>query len=70
LQCDTGTSTAQAPAGQIADKAPMALRCAKETVLGGLGLPRADGIRLENDEDRVEGAKAFVEKPKPKWTGT
>ena len=61
---------AQALARQIADKAPIALRYAKEAVVGGLGLPLADGIRLENDlatllrttEDRVEGAEAFVEK--------
>lgn len=68
---------AQALARQIADKAPIALRYAKEAVVGGLGLPLADGIRLENDlatllrttEDRVEGARAFVEKRKPRWTG-
>jgi enoyl-CoA hydratase/carnithine racemase len=61
----------------IADKAPIALRYAKEAVVGGLGLPLPDGLRLENDlatllrttEDRVEGARAFVEKRKPRWQG-
>src|SRR5881409_1962232 len=70
-------SSAQALARQIADKAPIALRYAKEAVVSGLGLPLADGLRLENDlsallrttEDRVEGARAFVEKRKPKWSG-
>ena len=70
-------SAAQALARTLAEKAPVALRYAKEAVVGGLGLPLEDGIRLENDlatllrttEDRVEGAKAFVEKRKPRWTG-
>jgi enoyl-CoA hydratase len=61
----------------IADKAPIALRYAKEAVVGGLELPLEAGLRLENDlatllrttEDRLEGARAFVEKRKPKWTG-
>jgi len=61
----------------IADKAPVALRYAKEAVVKGLDLPLADGIRLEGDlstllrttEDRLEGAKAFLEKRKPRWTG-
>src|SRR5881628_1268689 len=58
-------------------KAPVALRYAKEAVVKGLELPLADGLRLEGDlstllrttEDRVEGAKAFLEKRAPKWTG-
>ena len=61
----------------IAAKAPVALRYAKEAVVKGLELPLADGLRLEGDlstllrttEDRVEGAKAFLEKRKPRWTG-
>ena len=61
----------------IAAKAPVALRYAKEAVVKGLELPLADGLRLEGDlstllrttEDRVEGAKAFLEKRAPRWTG-
>jgi len=68
---------ALALARTIAGKAPVALRYAKEAVVSGLALPLADGLRLENDlatllrttEDRVEGARAFVEKRKPRWTG-
>jgi enoyl-CoA hydratase len=69
---------AQALARTIADKAPVALRYAKEAVVKGLELPLADGLRLEADlstllrttDDRLEGARAFLEKRKPKWTGT
>jgi len=58
-------AAAMALARTMAEKAPVALRYAKEAVVGGLGLPLDDGIRLENDlatllrttEDRVEGAK-------------
>jgi enoyl-CoA hydratase/carnithine racemase len=64
-------------ARSIAAKAPIALRYAKEAVVGGLALPLADGIRLEGDlstllrttEDRLEGARAFLEKRKPNWSG-
>ena len=68
---------AQALARTLADKAPVALRYAKEAVVKGLELPLADGLRLENDlatllrttDDRVEGARAFLEKRNPRWTG-
>src|SRR2546425_5804728 len=61
----------------LAEKAPVALRYAKEAVVKGLELSLADGLRLENDlatllrttEDRVEGAKAFLEKRTPRFTG-
>ena len=70
-------SSAQALARTLAEKAPVALRYAKEAVVKGLGVPLEDGLRLENDlatllrttDDRVEGAKAFLEKRAPKWTG-
>jgi len=61
----------------LADKAPVALRYAKEAVVKGLEMTLADGLRLENDlatllrttEDRVEGARAFLEKRKARFTG-
>ena len=68
---------ALALARTMADKAPIALRYAKEAVVSGLQMSLADGLRLENDlstllrttEDRAEGARAFVEKRKPRWSG-
>jgi enoyl-CoA hydratase/carnithine racemase len=68
---------ARALARALAGKAPVALRYAKEAVVKGLELPLADGIRLEGDlstllrttEDRLEGAKAFLEKRPPRWQG-
>jgi enoyl-CoA hydratase len=70
-------SSAQALARALAEKAPVALRYAKEAVVKGLGLPLEDGLRIENDlatllrttDDRIEGAKAFLEKRKPRFTG-
>ena len=61
----------------LAEKAPVALRYAKEAVVKGLELSLADGHRLEGDlstllrttEDRLEGARAFLEKRKPNWKG-
>ena len=70
-------SSALTLARALAEKAPVALRYAKEAVVKGLGLPLEDGLRLENDlatllrttDDRIEGAKAFLEKRKPRFTG-
>jgi enoyl-CoA hydratase/carnithine racemase len=64
-------------ARSMAAKAPVALRYAKESVAKGLELPLAEGLRLEGDlstllrttEDRLEGARAFLEKRPPRWTG-
>ena len=61
----------------LAAKAPVALRYAKEAVVKGLGMALADGLRLEHDlstllrttDDRLEGARAFLEKRPPKWKG-
>ena len=70
-------SAARELARTLAAKAPVALRYAKEAVVKGIELPLADGLTLENNlatllrttEDRIEGAKAFVEKRKPRFTG-
>jgi len=70
-------SAAQTLATTLAERAPIAMRYAKEAVVKGLGMSLEDGLRLENDlatllrttEDRIEGAKAFLEKRKPRFTG-
>jgi len=70
-------TAAQALAKMLAERAPIAMRYAKEAVVKGLGMSLEDGLRLENDlstllrttEDRLEGAKAFLEKRKPRFTG-
>ena len=64
-------------ARELAGRAPVALRYAKEAVVKGLGMSLDDGLRLEGDlstllrttEDRLEGARAFLEKRKPNWKG-
>jgi len=68
---------AEALAGTIAAKAPIALRFIKEAVNKGLDLTLEQGLRLEADlyfllhttKDRTEGITAFLEKRTPKFKG-
>jgi enoyl-CoA hydratase len=61
----------------ICSKAPLSLRAAKDAVNRGLYLPLAEGLRLEAEhfgaicgtQDQKEGARAFLEKRTPKFTG-
>lgn len=64
-------------AGEIAGKAPIALRMAKEAVNHAFELPLAEGVHLERrlfnllfaTEDQKEGMAAFVAKRAPVWKG-
>lgn len=76
-----GRSGLERHAAQIVDsmceRAPIAMRLAKEAVLKGFDMTLDQGIRLEEDLyallqttiDRGEGVRAFLEKRKPMFKG-
>jgi enoyl-CoA hydratase len=61
----------------IADRAPLAVRLAKDAVSRaqdlslehGLGLERSNFLIAFGSEDKQEGTTAFVEKRRPQWKG-
>jgi enoyl-CoA hydratase len=74
---DVYLQEAFALAQDVASKAPVALRLAKESVLkafsstleGGLEFERKNFYMLFATDDQKEGMAAFVEKRKPEWKG-
>lgn len=73
-QGELGAATG-AFAAEISKSSPVAVRAAKRSIDGALGVPLADGIEIENEawkeviasEDRLEGIKAFNEKRAAEW---
>ena len=69
--------TARSIARDISEKAPLALRAAKEALLRSYELPLDQGLRVEgllrrivgDTEDAHEGMKAFQQKRKPRYRG-
>ena len=62
----------------ISERAPIAIRYAKEAILKGMDLPLESGLRLETDlnlllhatSDRNEGINSFLERREPKFRGS
>ena len=75
----SGSATAKAleVARTIAENAPLAVRQAKLAIDRGLEMDLRNGMvfaleayqRTVASEDRLEGARAFNEKRKPRWQG-
>ena len=69
--------TAEEMARKLLAAGPLAVRAIKQAAVQGLGMPLADGLRLESHlfrllaatEDSVEGTRAFAEKRVPQWKG-
>ncbi|MBI4286175.1 MAG: enoyl-CoA hydratase/isomerase family protein [Chloroflexi bacterium] len=68
---------AEAMAKNMASKAPLSLRYAREAINKGMDLTLEQGLRLEADlylllhttQDRTEGIRAFLEKRNPQFKG-
>ncbi|WP_089103734.1 crotonase/enoyl-CoA hydratase family protein [Streptomyces hyaluromycini] len=64
-------------AGRVAENAPLAVRCAKAVASAAPGWPQEEVWRRQApfsdavfaSQDAREGARAFVERREPKWTG-
>lgn len=64
-------------AAQIAARAPLAVRMAKETIVKSFDLSLTEGIAFErrafyfmfSTEDQKEGMQAFIDKRPPNWSG-
>ena len=71
------TATALDIAQEMATKAPVAVRYAKEAIHKGMDLTLDQGLRMENDlyillfttADRKEGIEAFIQRRKPMFRG-
>jgi len=77
VQVDGYLDATIAFAEEIADRAPLAVRMAKESINAAFETTLTEGLKAEkrnfyplfSTEDQKEGMKAFIEKRKPGWKG-
>lgn len=77
IPIDTYLGEAMEMAGEIADRAPIAVRSSKQAVNMALEMPLSQGIAAErrlfymlfDTADQKEGMQAFLEKRLPNWQG-